>query len=268
MSRRPRQYRDDRGYPVMIGYFAAGAGIGATLYFVFAFMLQTGLEDALPYVALSALIGGLVHLTRFRGVLWGLAGLLALFFVVAIYTPVLYGPAERLVREDDLRPADAIVCLSSGVTNEGRLDIGGTERYLTALRLAEEGYADTVVRTRLPDDYAPVDADVEWLRAGLAPGAEIATVGPVGSTWDEAEQVRALAQERGWGTVILVTSPMHTRRAAAVFEKTGLTVISAPAESREYSRTPPHRAWDRAYMLRRWLYEVAAWHYYRARGWL
>jgi uncharacterized SAM-binding protein YcdF (DUF218 family) len=266
MGRAGKSKRDDRGQPVLIGHFAAGAGIGAILYFALAFMMQTALEGALPYVILCAIVGGLVHLTRFRGILWGAAGLLALFYVLAIHTPMMYGPAESLVREDPLESADAIVCLSGAATNDGQLDHPTTERLLTALRLAEEGYADTIVRTRLPEGYADVAADAQWLRSGLAPGASFEVVGPVETTWDEAERVRALKLERGWSRVILVTSPMHTKRAAAVFEASGVPVISVPAESRQYSRTPPHTAMDRAYMLRRWTYETAAWNLYKARG--
>ncbi len=269
MGRPTRARLSDRDRPRagMLGHLAAGAGLGAMLYLATAFMLETGLEGGLPYIALSALVGGLVHLTRFRGALWGVTALLALFFTIAVYTPLIYGPAERLVREDSLLPADAIVCLSSAGTNEGRLDREGTERYLTALRLAQQGYADTIVRTRLPQDYAPVDADVEWLRSGLAPRVSIETVGPVSSTWDEAQRVLDLVRERGWREpIILVTSPMHTARAAAVFEKSGVRVLSVPAQSRQYSRVPPHRPDDRRYMLGRWIYETCAWQYYRAKG--
>ena len=42
---------------------------------------------------------------------------------------------------------------------------------------------------------------------------ELLSVSPVRSTRDEALLVGQLAKERGWKSVLLVTSPTHSRRA-------------------------------------------------------
>ena len=45
-----------------------------------------------------------------------------------------------------------------------------------------------------------------------------------------AARVRDLARARGWTRVLLVTSPSHSRRAAALFRSQGVTVVSIPAQ--------------------------------------
>ena len=38
-----------------------------------------------------------------------------------------------------------------------------------------------------------------------------------------------LFREKGWKTLIVVTTPAHSKRAAAVIEQQGIEVISVPA---------------------------------------
>ncbi|MCK0438081.1 YdcF family protein [Gordonia alkaliphila] len=121
---------------------------------------------------------------------------------------------------DPLRRVDAIVVL--GGEHDGR------EAY--ALRLAREGYADTVV---VSDPYWPREPDDEYLDglcAGAEPAVEIVCFRPEpSSTRGEARFIAALADERGWSSLIVVSWGHHLVRARYILSRCfdGQTVMRA-----------------------------------------
>jgi uncharacterized SAM-binding protein YcdF (DUF218 family) len=64
----------------------------------------------------------------------------------------------------------------------------------------------------------------------------------------------------------LVTSPSHTRRAAATFRKAGLEVTPVASEVTRYDLLDPVSVGDRLAIFRDWIYETAAILTYRLRG--
>jgi uncharacterized SAM-binding protein YcdF (DUF218 family) len=68
--------------------------------------------------------------------------------------------------------------------------------------------------------------------------------------------------------IALVTSPMHTRRACATFEKLGFRVVCVPALERDHDTWHPVTAEDRLAAWRAYLYERLAWVEYSYRGWV
>ena len=90
------------------------------------------------------------------------------------------------------------------------------------------------------------------------------------NTREEALKARKMADEQGWGRVILVTSALHMRRAEAVFEKTGLDVAPIACDFRSKPTGPnvliPSSG--RLYLLRAYLHEIVGVFSYRIRGWI
>lgn len=250
------------------GFLLAGALVGLLTFALLDLVFFWGSELATPLPAVAFVAGGLWGRSRWRAWLWWSAGSVTLALVVLAVSPLMVVLAGPLVREDPLAPTDAVVCLSSSVTNEGRLDAAGTERFLAALAVARETGAPTLVRTDLPPPYPPVDGDVRELVALTGVSSEIATVGPVASTRDEALQVSELARERGWRSIALVTGPTHSRRAAAVFEGVGLRVISRPCPSRMYSLSGRCLPRENLLLLQSYAHEEVGWLAYRLRGWI
>jgi len=100
---------------------------------------------------------------------------------------------------------------------------------------------------------------------------------PLGSnadTHDEALKVRALATERGWRRVLLVTSANHQRRASATFRAQGLEVISVPCNFLTNVSNAPGEPgfsvprYDGFVKMATWLHEEIGWFMYRRRGWI
>jgi len=225
-------------------------------------------RDSVPAICLAALVAlaGALNCSRLARPLWAVLGAWVLVVCLAAYTPLFVRYGQRFIREDPLVECDAIVVLSAGSTSEGKLDVAALERLLGAVERANEGYAPVLVRTGLPPGYPNPDADAAAFVEMASGSVSVEVVGPVWNTQDEAVRTKELCDERGWERIMLVTSPLHSSRAAAVFEKTGLRVVSAPCAERDYSVYPPHTRRDRLNLFRQSLYETAAWALYRATG--
>lgn len=65
----------------------------------------------------------------------------------------------------------------------------------------------------------------DWKLAG---DSEIVSLGQCADTRDEALRFAALAKERGWKRIMLITSATHMRRAAAVFRAVGIEPVAVP----------------------------------------
>jgi uncharacterized SAM-binding protein YcdF (DUF218 family) len=182
-----------------------------------------------PVIAGVAVLAALLWPTRLRPLVTAsVAGLGVLWLAVA-FTPLTTWMAQDLVRRDPLRPADAIVVLASSLQRDGDLTPTSMSRLVHGLVLLGEGHARRLI---LPEIYKPprsYAASARALMKSFRIEGEVIAVGPVYSTRDEARAVKQLFEERDFSSLIVVTSPTHTRRAAAAFEKQGLTVLCSPA---------------------------------------
>jgi uncharacterized SAM-binding protein YcdF (DUF218 family) len=256
---------------------ATGAVLGAVVWLeCIAFGLPNILFGAQGYsvIPIAALVGGLLGMTLVRRLLWGVAVGFALVLAVVAYTPIMRRPVRALIRSDDQsrRPIQAVVVLSGGVTQDGHLHGQASDRLLTGLDLVRRGVAATLmlsrVRARGGNLQATSDADQRRLIALVERPVRVLVVDSVYSTRDEAVRMRAAAQSLGISSVAVVTSPLHTRRSCATFEKVGFAVTCVPSESRDVALSSLRLVTDRVRAFQLWLYEQAALVQYRARGWI
>jgi uncharacterized SAM-binding protein YcdF (DUF218 family) len=109
---------------------------------------------------------------------------------------------------DPPRQADAILVL------------GGTasaQRYLRGLELAQQGVAPNLV---LSNPYRPADPVLDGLCARPQSGFTLRCFAPEPTTTlGEGRELRRLADEHGWRTVIVVTSTSHVSRARYIIGK-------------------------------------------------
>ena len=182
-----------------------------------------------PVVAVSAAFFALLWLTRLRPLLAGGAAALGLLWMIVAFTPLTPWLVQGLVRRDALRPADAVVVLASSLQKDGDLTPTSMSRLLHGLELLSQGQAPRLVLTEIGPPARSYAPPARKLLQAFRIDAELLIVGPVYNTRDEAALVKRLFAERGLTTLVLVTSPTHTRRAAATFEKQGLTVLCSPS---------------------------------------
>lgn len=222
----------------------------------------------LPFGIAGAVLG----VTRFRMSLALISASLVALLAVVSLTDVVAGPARNLIRRDRIPPiADAVVVLSAGVTGDGFMPQQGSDRLRKALELIQTSAAPTLVvsRERRFIDRKPVSSitDQNKLIAMAGVPAFIAT-GWARSTRDEAVYVAKVARDRRWKRIILVTSPFHSRRACATFERAGVQVSCVPADSRDIAVQSLSNPDDRIAAFAMLIYEVAGTIRYRQQGWL
>jgi uncharacterized SAM-binding protein YcdF (DUF218 family) len=253
----------------------AGAVIG-TLTAVAAHVL--GVQQLLrrPDLTLylpAAIFGALVASTRLRPLLWVPAGIIAAICIVVAYTPVVSALSRSYVRADPLPPhVDAIAVLSMGITPDGMMRSETLDRLLTGLSLARRGLAPVVLVSReglASGEKSVTDSvDQKAVVELTSTGARVIFVDSVVTTRTEALLMRKIARPNGWGTLAVVTSPMHSRRACATFEAVGFKVVCVPAAVRGSGLYAGANAEDRLRAFRAWLYETFATASYKSRGWI
>lgn len=255
---------------------AIQGGLLAALTWIGVGWLELPQVVRLPFLLLlpvATLLGALLATTRFRAVVEVAAGLFLSLVVLVGVTPILRPGVQALIVDEPLPPnnVDAIVVLSAALSQDGYLSPAGTERLIHAVELLERGAAPTIVTTRLRRPVGPetVTSDADQARLiGLAPDrVRHLVVDSVRTTRDEAVQVAALARREGWQHLIMVTSPLHTRRACAAFRHVGLSITCSASPSREVAVRTLRNPGERWRALGPWLHEVVGWWWYGVRGW-
>ena len=128
-----------------------------------------------------------------------------------------------LIIDDPVRPADAIVVLDSR----------GAERWLEGVDLYKEQFATHLVLS--PGIIRPAEVKVRQMgvryptqaelvrdamtQLGVPPTAIVVLPRAVDNTAEEAAVTRPIVLERGWTSIIVVTSKYHTRRTRFAFQR-------------------------------------------------
>jgi uncharacterized SAM-binding protein YcdF (DUF218 family) len=266
-----------------VGGLLFGAVLGVLVWIALADLtLQLApASGRLVALAVSVVLGTLLGaLGRLRA-LGLLAGAVAVLYLVVAFTPLVAGPARALVRRDPAMSdslavgatVDAVVAMSGAVSASGLVAGQGVERLLDAVAWARRTGRPLVVsvtrRFGTPDATSSL-GDQQRLAAlaGLAPPIALDSVH---TTHDEAVRLAAFARTVGWRRVLVVTSPLHARRACATIERAGLRVVCAPSASRELDlegRGALGGARERVRAFSIWAYETAGWLEYRLRDWV
>ena len=162
------------------------------------------------------------RLLKFSMVLIVAAGLLFLAHGI-----VLRKAGEFLIKKDEMKPADAIVILAGEET----------ERVEYGVRLFKEGWArkDLIIMAGGPLvwKYSWSGLMKDHARALNVPEDSILTEEKSRTTEEDALYTGEILRKRGIRSIILVTSPYHSRRAALIFQRVvgkNCRIFSSPAE--------------------------------------
>lgn len=242
----------------------------------------------LAWLGFTALLAVLVWRRRGRESL--LLGIPWLLMTLVLCTPlpaVLLASLERPwigLDVSKLPVADAVVSLGGAGEPSTRETVGfhftrATDRLMTAIEIARQGGAGTLVfgGGGYPHDgqwASEAEAAKKWIDSWRVLNTPVVSLGICADTHDEAVKTAALAKERGWKSLILVTSASHMTRAEATFKKAGLAVTCAPCNVtstifRENSVDwlhPPHAGGTEMFGM--WFHELIGSWVYRWRGWL
>lgn len=202
------------------------------------------------------------------------ASTVAMLLLILTLTPLTAGRVHSWIRQDPVptRPPDAVVVLATTISVDGLLDATGTTRLLSALEAMGQTGARLLVTTRPRQaPAASADAAMNDYRKLIGLAGDTSrwrVVGPVATTHDEALATSALLAPAAGRSIVLVTSPLHTRRACATFEAVGFSVTCWPSDERRYALQTFSGIRTRLAATVDWLYERAAVVEYRWRGWI
>jgi uncharacterized SAM-binding protein YcdF (DUF218 family) len=194
--------------------------------------------------------------------------LIIIYFLVSFFhVPLLTDLGRYLVVEHPPEKSDLIVCMGGG----------NIERGLATADAYKEGLSPNIYisREKLPDGYEllkgkgikyPEEGDLLeslLLDLGIPGSAMIRGDLEIDNSWDEARLIKEEVEKRGFKSIIVITSPTHSRRSwltfRKVFDGADVRVLSLPSK---YSKFSPEGWWkDRSY-LREVLFEYEKLIYY------
>jgi uncharacterized SAM-binding protein YcdF (DUF218 family) len=257
---------------------ATDALLGILAAFLVAELTPVGgyeLPGTLASLVVGAAGGALIGRMFRARVLIGLDVALILAYLLVAGTPIVVPFTSRWIRIDPLPPdtVDAVVVLSAGLMSDSSLSATAADRLLSGLELMRAGRGRRLVTTRhvQPIGAGQLTSDTDQARLiSLAsiPPDRWAVVDGATTTREEAVLAARLLVSRGEKRIIVVTSPLHTRRACATFEAVGFSVVCQASRERDHVTNPPLGVHDRLAALRAYGYELAGYLKYHARGWL
>lgn len=254
--------------------------LGAACGFLVAMALVAANMPGLPgsnadVAALGvALLGALIAILVPVRWIAALAVAVAVLLFMLTFTPLTARPVQEWIRRDapPRSTPDAVVVLSTTITVDGLLDATGTTRLLSGLEVMRQTGAPALVTTRPSQTSAAALGtaihDYQRLIGLAGDTSRWRTVGPVATTHDEALATAKLLDPPASHSIVVVTSPLHARRACATFENVGFRVTCWPSDERRYSLYMFSGLRTRLAATVDWLYERAAVIEYRWRGWI
>lgn len=183
----------------------------------------------------------------------------------------------------DIPVCDAVVVLGGGHRLSAH-DIFGFElsdasdRIVTGMELVRERKGKVLVVGGGPvrvGDQKQDSAEIlkKWFYTWQLPNAPILTLGGSPDTRAEALYVQKLAAQQHWQKVILVTSAFHMKRAEAVFQNLGISVVPVSCDFRALGLPPPEDrisyvpTLERFEQMHLFVHETVGWWLYSWRGW-
>ncbi len=146
---------------------------------------------------------------------------------------------EQFATVDEARPADAAIVLGAAVYR-GYPSPVFRERINHAVNLYHAGTVDYLIFTGgigYGDDIAEAEAAQAYAQAAGVPAAHIFIETESTLTYDNLLQAHKIVTQNQFETVLIVSDPLHMRRAVTMARDVGLTAYSTPTPTSRY-RTP------------------------------
>jgi len=189
----------------------------------------------------------------------GLVIAVGLVILVVFHAPILEGMARWLIVQDKLEKADAIVVLAG--------DSNG-ERVAQGVELYKKGYAKFILMSGGPVMWKETYAENmrRQARSLGIPDKDIWVQAQSESTYEDARFSYSILKERNVKSIILVTSPFHSRRATRTAKRVfgrEIKIISFPVQK---SRSRAEGWWTRHEDTQTIIWELEAMIFYALKG--
>jgi uncharacterized SAM-binding protein YcdF (DUF218 family) len=249
---------------------ASGAAIGALAGFIVRDLDLPALVSyeysREPLVFAAAAVGALLAVTRLRSLLVGATAALALLWCVVAITPVSAWLSHGLTRNETVEPADALFVSLSSVRPGAQGPAEVRNRLFHGLALLARAKAPRLLLCESAEVHGIAIAREMMDAAGVT--TELVVLPKADNTREEAQAVATLARSRNFKLILLVTSPIHSRRASAALEKQGLTVVSSPSTETRFDLATLNTWNDRLTAFGTVMHERLGLWVYARRGWI
>ena len=186
---------------------------------------------------------------------------IAVYFIFTLYrVPLLVKLGDYLVVEQEAKKADVIVCIAGEDLVRAPAVIDTINKRLApyifrAKKIVPDGFDYIKKKIKgYPDGYDRFKSLLKGF--GIPEKVILSTDGRVNSIREEAEEVRKLALDKGFESIIVVTSLLNSRRTWVVFQKvfknTDITIISLPSH---YQSFDPKNWWTSPLWVRELIFE-------------
>jgi uncharacterized SAM-binding protein YcdF (DUF218 family)/glycosyltransferase involved in cell wall biosynthesis len=203
---------------------------------------------------------------RQRTLFLGVALVVAYFLI--FQTPIVWWAAEPLRVDAPPRKADAIVVFAGGVGESGEAGGGYQERVKQAVDLYRAGYAPRMI---FSSGFVFAFQEAEVMKslavANGVPASAITLETQAVNTRDNVVQSEQILHERGWRSILLVSSPYHMRRALLTWRRAAPDIEVTPTPVPQ-SQFYAHGRGASLEQIRGLVQEYAAIVYYWWNGWI
>jgi uncharacterized SAM-binding protein YcdF (DUF218 family) len=137
-------------------------------------------------------------------------------------------------------PAGAALVLGAAVLGDEPSPVL-VERLRHAEELYRTGNVGKIVVTgglSPEDDLTEAEASRNWLQAEGIPETDIVLEDRSRTTFENFEFAKPILEQAGIDDVLIVSDPLHMRRAKLIADRTGITADTSP------TRTSLYRSWD------------------------
>jgi uncharacterized SAM-binding protein YcdF (DUF218 family) len=191
----------------------------------------------------------MVKLTLVR---WVVLGFIVIYMLIAYFhAPILTVMGKYLVVKHSPEKSDLIVCLSGsnverGLATADAYDMGFAPKIFLARETPPDGAAVLMERgLNYPENKDLLLMLLKGL--GVPRDAMLISDKSVESLFEEAEMVKKVVDDGGYRSIIVITSPTHSRRAWLTFRKVfrgdeNIRILVTPTS---YSNYKPEEWWKK-----------------------
>lgn len=142
----------------------------------------------------------------------------------------------RYSTKDEKCKADVVIVLGAA-TNKEEVSPVYRERINHGINLYNQGYADAIIVTGgIGEGNEKSDAYIakEYAISKGVPKENVLTEDTSTITQENLENARVIMEENGYKTAIIVSDPLHMKRAMLLAEDVGLEAYSSPTPTTRY----------------------------------
>ncbi len=163
--------------------------------------------------------------------------ILLVFAIVIIHTLYVGVAICRYAKQDELVKADVAIVLGAGVTGNKPNPVY-QERINHGIWLYENNYVEKIILTGGKGEgnkYSDAFLAKEFTVSRGVPAEDVLIEEKSTTTIENIEYANELIEENGYSSALIVSDPLHMKRAMLIADDCGLEAYSSPTPTTKYT---------------------------------